>query len=104
MTEDDTLSGQQNSVSLDGNIGDEQLKLVESKKLTIFKGKDSWLEKGYLRTCLRELLLQTERIHLSMTVKANARCHQKRNIAPLSVENTNSAVSVYGSLCRSFFR
>ena len=41
MTEDDTLSGQQNSVSLDGNIGDEQLKLVESNKLTIFKGKDS---------------------------------------------------------------
>ena len=30
MTEEDTLSGQQNSVSWDGNIGDKRLKLVES--------------------------------------------------------------------------
>ena len=104
MTEDDTLSGQQNLVSWNGNIGDKHLKLVESNKLVFFKGKDSLQEKWDWRTCLREKLLQTEPVRLLTTVKAKARCRRKRNNFTISIGNTNSAASGYGSLCISFFR
>ena len=102
MTEDENMSGQQKSPSWDGNIGDKQLKLVESNMLTIFICKDSVQEKGDWRTCLREKLLHTEYIQIAMTVKAIARCRRKKNNCTMKHREYQFAASDYGNLCRIF--